>query len=186
MQALLHDHPRARIANCPIPPGKGMAWGFIGGLVATLVMDLVMMGIFVAAGMSPFTCFAIVGNTVASLLSLQELLSEGSIPLGLTAHYAVGPVMGGIFGAAAAKINATAKVDRFCVDTLKKSVVLAVLYAQILSQPLLALTPILLNMTASDTLEWFGGSFFMHLIWGCFLGVVWGWGIRLPIASSTK
>ncbi len=69
------------------------------------------------------------------------------------------------------------------MDTLKKGIVLAVLYTEILSQPMLALAPILLRMTAPETLQWFGGSFGMHLIWGCVLGVVWSLGRRLSVAA---
>ena len=79
---------------------------------------------------------------------------------------------GRLFGAA------VAKVDALRVDTLKKSVVLAVLYVEILSQPLLVTTPILLKMTTPETFQWFGVSFLMHLIAGAVLGLVICYGLR--------
>jgi NhaP-type Na+/H+ or K+/H+ antiporter len=68
------------------------------------------------------------------------------------------------------------------VDTLKKGLVLAILYVEILSQPILATTPILLKMTAHETLQWFGVSFVMHLIWGAVLGAVVSYGLGLVTA----
>jgi hypothetical protein len=49
---------------------------------------------------------------------------------------------------------------------------------EILGQPILATTPILLNMTAPETLLWYSGSFAMHLVLGIILGVVVGHGLR--------
>jgi len=81
-------------------------------------------------------------------------------------------VVGAILGAA------VAEVDALRVDTLKKSLVLAVLYVEILGQPILATTPILLKMTATETLQWFGVSFVMHLVYGVVLGLVVSCGLR--------
>jgi NhaP-type Na+/H+ or K+/H+ antiporter len=65
------------------------------------------------------------------------------------------------------------------VHTLKKSLLLGILYVEILSQPLLATTPILLKMTTPATLQWYAGSFVMHMIAGAVLGAVVGRGLRL-------
>lgn len=186
MQALFHHHLPMRDAFSQIPFAKGMVWGLVGGLVATLVMDLILMSILVLAGMSAFSCFSIVGDTVARLLSPDGMAIADSIPLGIAAHYLIGPLMGVGFGAAAAKSIAVAKDHSLRAGPLKKTVVLAVLYAEILSQPLLALAPILLQMPASETLQWYGGSLIMHMIWGCVLGVVWSQGLRLPVAANPK
>ena len=174
MQSILLGYSRTRIDNPLIPLGKGVGWGIFAGLAATLVMDIALISIFLIAGMPPFTCFSIIGDTVARLFSLQDMAMAGTVLLGASAHYGIGPLFGAIFGAAAAKVNALR------VDTWKRGVVFAVLFAEILSQPMLALTPVLLHMTASETLQWFGGSFGMHLIWGCALGFVWSRGLRLP------
>jgi hypothetical protein len=55
---------------------------------------------------------------------------------------------------------------------MKKGVALAILYIEVTSQPILATSPILLRMTAPETLQWFGVSAVMHLIWGVVLGIV--------------
>jgi hypothetical protein len=185
MQAALHDHSRRRIALSPIPFFKGTGWGLLGGLIATLVMDLVLMGILVAAGLEALSCFSIVGDTVARLLSLNGLAIAGSIPLGIAAHYLIGPLMGAVFGAAAAKIITVAKANALRVGSRKKAIVWAVLYAEILSQPMLAMPPILLRMTGFEMLQWFGGSMVMHLVWGCVLGIVWSRGMQLQVSEAT-
>jgi hypothetical protein len=150
----------------------------MGGLVGTLAMDLILMGALASVGDQPLTCFSIVGNTVARFLSIVGIEIAGGVHLGVATHYSVGPAVGTLFGALVAQVRALR------VGTLKKCVILAVLFVEVLSQPLLAMTPLLLDMTAPETLEWFGGSFAMHFIWGIVLGVVVSYGLRLPNTTS--
>lgn len=170
MQGILRDHPRARFILSPILLKRSIGWGILGGGIATMVMDFLLIGIFVAAGLPPFTCFSIIGDTIASLFSILGLV--GSVPMGMVAHYLIGPVLGAFFGAAQSALPALR------VTSSKKAILFAVIYAEIVSQPLLALTPLFLRMTALETLMWFGGSFGMHLIWGCGLGTVWSLRMR--------
>ncbi len=148
------------------PFTRRLGWGLFGGLAATLVMDLLLLGAMVAAGLPAFTCYVIVGDTMARLFSLLGLPIAGGVPLGIAAHYVIGPVMGGIFSLAVVKVAALR------LDTLKKRVIWAVLFAEILSQPMLALSPILLAMTTFEMLQWYGGSMLMHMLWGVILGIV--------------
>jgi hypothetical protein len=106
----------------------------------------------------------------------------GGVPLGAAAHYLVGPVVGAIFGAA------VAQADALRGGILNKSLVLAVLYVEILGQPILATTPILLKMTTPETLQWFGVSFVivMHLVYGIVLGVVVRYGLRSATAARQR
>jgi hypothetical protein len=149
-----------------------LGWGFLGGLAGTLVMDLTLMTILAAFGSPALTCFSIVGETVARFISLQNVGMAGTILLGVATHYTVGPLIGAIFGLL------TARVKVLRVYTWKKSLILGILYVEILSQPLLATTPILLKMSAPATLQWYGGSFLMHMIAGSVLGAVVGYGLR--------
>ena len=150
----------------------------IGGLAGTMVMDLILMVALPVAGLPALTCFSIVGKTVASFFSMQDIEMTGGIQLGVFTHYLIGPAAGAIFGAAVTQV----KVLR--PDTLKKSIILAVLYVQILSQPILASTPILLKMTATTTLLWYGGSFLMHTVLGFVLGLVISYGLHYSAASK--
>jgi hypothetical protein len=149
-----------------------IGWGFIGGLAGTLAMDLLLMGIFLAASQSPFLCFSIVGDTVARFFSMLGVPMAGGVSTGAVAHYMIGPLVGILFGAA------TAIVPALRDASWKRIVVAAVVYVEILSQPLLATTPILLRMTPAVTLLWYGGSFAMHLVFGIVLGEITGYGLR--------
>lgn len=175
MQAVIRDDMRESTVLSSIPLVSGAGWGLLGGLVATLIMDAILMISLAAAGQPPLGCYSIVGDTMRDLLSLHGV--GNSIPLGVAAHYLIGPLMGAVYGA----VGATLRVLR--VDSLKKAVVRAVLYAEIFSQPMLVLPPILLHMPASSTLLWLGGAFVMHMIWGCVLGVVLSRGLRLQITG---
>lgn len=159
-------------------PAQGMGWGLIGGLAGTLVMDLILMGALSAAGLPALACFTIVGNTAARFFSILGIQMAGGVLPGVATHYLVGPVVGAIFGLA------VAQVDALRVDTLKKGIVLAVLYVEILAQPMLAMTPILLKMTADEMLLWFGGSFGMHFLFGVVLGAIVSYGLRSATASN--
>jgi hypothetical protein len=150
---------------------RGVGLGLIAGLAGTVAMDLVLMITLPIAGLPALTCFSIVGNTVARFFSIQGIEMAGGIPLGVLAHYLIGPAAGAIFGAAVTQV----KVLR--PDSLKKSIILAILYVQILSQPILATTPILLKMTVTKTLQWYGGSFVMHSVLGLVLGVIMSYGL---------
>jgi hypothetical protein len=153
-----------------VPLAKGIAWGFLGGLVGTLVMDILLMG-------APFRqpawmCFSIVGDTVSRFLALFGTQIIGGVPTGVVTHYVVGPLFGMLFGVVVTKSPALRE------GTLKKVTIAAFVYVEILSQPILATTPILLKMETPATLQWFGGSFVMHLILSIVLGVIVGYGLR--------
>jgi hypothetical protein len=154
---------------------KGLGWGTIGGIAGTLAMDLTLMAVLAAFGLPVLTCFSIVGDTVAHFFSTQNVGMAGAILLGVATHYTVGPLIGAIFGLLAARVKALR------VHTWKKSLLLGILYVEILSQPLLATSPILLKMSAAATLQWYGGSFVMHLIAGAVLGAVVGFGLRIDV-----
>ena len=159
---------------------KSLGWGTIGGIAGTLAMDLTLMALLAAFGSPALTCFSIVGDTAAHFFSLHNLGMTGAILLGVATHYTVGPLIGAIFGLLVARVTALR------VYTLKKSLLLGILYVEILSQPLLATTPILLKMTATATLQWYGGSFIMHLIAGAVLGTVVGLGLHLAGRDSRQ
>ncbi len=164
--------------NTPVSIWRGLGWGVIGGFAGTGIMDLVLMGVLSAFGSPALACFSIVGNTVARFFSIQGVEATRTILMGVATHYIVGPLIGAIYGTVVARVKALR------VNTLKKSLLLAILYVELLSQPMLALTPILLKMTLPATLQWYGGSFVMHLMAGAALGAVVGRGLRLAPAEN--
>lgn len=168
-----HDNLRADLPVASIPLARGIGWGLVGGVAGTVVMDLVLMGALSLAGLPALTCFTIVGNTVASFLSGFGIGTAGGVSAGVATHYVVGPLFGVIYGAAVIRIAV------FKADTLPKAVLRAVLYAEILSQPILAMAPILLNMTVVTTLKWYGGSSVMHMLWGVVAGIIVDRGLKM-------
>ncbi len=150
---------------------RGMGWGLLGGLAGTLVMDLLLMGAMLVLRLPAGLCFSIVGDTVSSFLALFGAQVAGGVPLGVLTHYVVGPLFGILFGA-------LTRLPALRGGSLKKITIAAFVYVEILSQPILATTPILLKMKAPATLQWFGGSFVMHLILSIVLGVIVGYGLR--------
>ena len=157
---------------------RGLGWGLIGGLAGTIIMDLVLMGALSAVGLPALTCFSIVGNTVARLFSMKNMEIVSVIQLGVVTHYLVGPLFGAIFGTLVTQVQALQ------ANTLKKSIILAIIYIEILSQPILATAPILLKMTVPAIMQWYGGSTIMHLIMAVVLGSVVGYGLRLTPAGN--
>jgi hypothetical protein len=176
----LQVYTSVKIQNPPAALATGVAWGFVGGLVATLSMDMVLMAALSALGVPPLTCFSIVGDTAARFFSVLSLAMAGGVIPGIATHYLIGPLVGAVFGTAVAQIGAL----RSC--SLKKVILLAVLFVEILAQPILATTPILLKMTAAETLQWFGGSFVMHFIFGVVLGVFLSYGMRMSLAANHR
>ena len=160
---------------------RGLGWGLIGGLAGTMIMDLGIMGALSAVGLPALTCFSIVGNTVARFFSIQSMEMARTIQMGIATIHLVGPVIGAIFG------MAVVRVEALRVNTLKKCILLAILCVEIMSQPLLATTPVLLKMTEPATLQWYGGSFIMHLLMAVVLGSIVGYGLRLaPLATQRR
>lgn len=151
---------------------KGMVVGLIGGLAGTIVMDLALVGTLLAVGLPAVASFSTIGDTAAGFFTMIGIHIVGGVPLGALVHYLLGLVLGAIFGAA------VSQVDALRVRSTKKGVVLGILYIELMSQPILATAPIILKMTASETLQWFGVSFAMHLIWGVVLGAVVSYGLR--------
>ena len=176
-EELQHDL-RAEGQMSYVTLARGLVLGVVGGLVGTIVMDLVLIGTLSAAGLPAVISFSTIGDTAAGFFALMGIDMAGGFPLGAAIHYLLGLVLGGAFGAA------VSRVDALRPDTIKKGVVLAVVYIEVLSQPILATSPIILKMTASETLQWFGVSAAMHLIWGVVLGAVVSYGLRLATAVA--
>lgn len=173
MQKTLHINSEINNHGTSVSLLRGIRWGFIGGLVSTLIMDLVLMGVLSAIGISTFSCFSIIGETMSSIFALSGIEITGGILSGIVAHYVIGPVVGIIFGSMMVKFN------EHRVRSLRKNILIAFVFVQILSQPLLASSAILLEMTTTLTVLWFTVSFMMHSILAIILGEVVVRGLRL-------
>lgn len=179
MDRTLQGYSLAEGHSKRVPLARGIAWGFLGGLTGTLVMDLLLMGALLAIRQPATLCFSIVGDTVSRFFAVLGAQVAGGAPTGVVTHYVVGPLFGILFGAFVARLPALQG------GSLKKITIAAFLYVEILSQPILATTPILLQMKAPAILQWFGGSFLMHLILSIVLGVIVWYGLR-PAPRATQ
>lgn len=172
MEKTYRDDVLMRRPATPFALSQGLGWGLLGGLAGTLIMDLVLMGTLTLAGLSAFACFSMVGDTVARFFSLLGVEVADGVPTGIGTHYLIGPVVGIIFGLAVTQINALRP------HTVKKGIVLAVLFVEIVSQPLLAASASLLKMTVAETVQFFSAAFGMHVLCGAVLGAVVSFGLR--------
>ncbi len=151
---------------------SSLGWGLLGGLAGTVAMDIVLIAASPALGLPGIESFSVIGDTAMRGFALLDVAMTGGVPAGLAVHYLVGPLLGAIF---AAIVN---RFDALWPATLKKGIGLAVLYVELGSQPLLALTPLLLNMSAQGTAFWYALSLGMHLLYGVVLGAVVSFGLR--------
>lgn len=151
---------------------RGIVLGLIGGLVGTIVMDIILIVTLSAIGLPPVISFTTIGDTAAGCFALIGIKVTGGFPLGAAMHYFLGFTLGAIFGAAAVWLEARRPLS------VKRGIGLAILYIEIVSQPILMLSPLVLPMTMADTVQWFGISAVMHLIWGTVLGAIVSYGLR--------
>ncbi len=156
---------------------KGLVLGLIAGLLVTIVIDLIMMGCLLFRGQPADAGFAVIGDTAAGLFSLFGIDVAGGVLPGVVWHYLIGLALGVIFGAAVTRI------DALCLNSMKKGVGLGILYAEVISLPILVMPPIMLKWTASETARLLGFYVVMHAIWGILLGVVVSYGLRSTTAA---
>lgn len=143
---------------------KGLLWGLIGGLIGTIIMDLVIVGFFLIMGMPIDLIYSFIGSLAQSLFLRLGVYVPGRVLLGAFIHFLLGLALGGLFGIAVSQIKALRLVS------IKKGILLGMLYIEIASQPILITAPLLTPMTTSDLVQWYGLSTTMHLIYGMVLG----------------
>jgi hypothetical protein len=143
---------------------KGIVWGLIGGFVGTIIMDLVIVGFFMVAGMPIDLIYSFIGDVAQSFFLRIGIDVPGGVPLGAFFHFFLGLALGGLFGVIVSQIRALR------LESIKKGILLGILYIEIASQPILVTAPLLVKMTSSDILQWYGLSTVMHLIYGIILG----------------
>ena len=156
---------------------KGLIFGLVASLIATIVIDLLMMGYMLLQGLPADSGFAVIGDTAAGFFSLFGIDVTGGVPLGVVLHFLVGLALGVIFGAAVTRIHALR------LNSIKKGLGLGILYTEVISLPILVTPPLILKWTVSTAAQWFGFSFVMHAIWGIVLGLVVRYGLRSTMAA---
>lgn len=154
--------------------------GAVGGLVGTVVMDLFGLVLFLALGGPASLSVSIIGDAAAEFSARIGVFVEGGAPLGALLHYLIGVALGIILSAAILRIEALQALST------RRLTALSVLYVEIMSLPMLATAAILLTMTSTQTVQWFGISFVMHLVYGAVLGLVVSYGLRPAATTRTR
>lgn len=159
---------------------KGPVAGLIAGLVSTIVIDLIMVGYLLFKGQPTDDGVAVIGDTMAGFFALFGIHLAGGVLPGVTWHYLIGFALGLIFGAAVTRI------DALRLNSLKKGVGLGILYAEVISLPLVVMPPIILKWTASEAAQVFEFYLVMHAIWGLLLGIVVNYGLRSATTTGRR
>ncbi len=145
---------------------NGLAFGAAAGFAATIAIDVVTAAVMPLMGLPATGGFSVIGDTAAGFFALIGLRVAGGIPLGVTLHYLIGVILGALFGAAAVRIPA------FRLASIKRGIIVGILYTEVISLPILVMPPLILGWDAAATVQWFGFSFVMHAIWGSVLGAI--------------
>jgi hypothetical protein len=150
---------------------RGIVAGMIGGLAATVAMDLFGAGIFTLLGWPANTSFSIIGDSAAAFFAILGIALTGGDQLGLQIYYLIGITLGAVFGTTILRLEL---VHRY---SLKKKVGYSILFVEGVSLPLLAAGVWALKMSATSAVQWFSISFVMHLVFGLILGIVTSYGV---------
>ncbi len=145
---------------------RGVEWGLAAGMAGTVAMDLALLAGLPALGVPAGTCYQTIGSTVRQFFALLGISVAGDVILGVATYHIIGPLLGALYGLIVSQVGALQRA------TLKNYLVYAVLYAEVLSQMILTITPVLLRMSAKETMLWYAGSFVVHMIWGIVMGLV--------------
>ena len=143
---------------------NAIVWGLIGGFVGTIIMDLIIAGLFTLVGMPVDLIYSFIGDVAQNFFLRIGIDMAGGVPLGAIFHFFLGLALGGLFGVLVTQI----RVLR--LESLKKGILLGILYIEIASQPILITAPLLIKMNTADIVQWYGLSTVMHLIYGIVLG----------------
>ncbi len=156
----------------PIGPLKRVAIGLLGGLVATVVMQLFGNGMLLVLGIPVGLSFTIIGDAAAGFFSVLGISMTGGIPLGVVAYCLIGLALGPVLST----IVWNAQAHR--ATSMKREVGLCILAVEIMSLPMLALAVIVLKLPPAGAAEWLGLSFVWHLVYGLVAGIVIAYGLR--------
>lgn len=144
---------------------RGVGFGIVGGLVGTILMDMVMIFTFLIAGQPADAFFSMVG----------QKLGYGTV-VGLAVHNLVGMTGGIVFSLV------VLNVATFRIESRRRALMLGIA-AGALTIPLGCIPLALwLNQPVLDVIAF---SLFPHLVWGTVLGWFVGYGLLSYRGSLT-
>src|SRR5512146_2735617 len=139
-------------------------YGMVAGLVATLVMHFFASLTMLLMGHPPTYMFAFIGRVASSSVSPFRIQLSGFVMWGSIAYYLLGIMFGALF------CSVVPALRWLKLHTLFKSILAGILHMEVCGQPVVALAPLALHMSAPDSLSWYGLSGAMHAIYGAVLG----------------
>jgi hypothetical protein len=148
---------------------RGVGFGMVGGLIGTILMDIVMMLTFVIVGQSPTTFFTMVG----------EKLGYGALA-GIVIHNLVGITGGFVFSVMVQVVRP------LHIESMRKGILLGIGVGAITIP--LGCIPLAIWLD-QPILIVIGFSFLPHLVWGAVLGWIVGYGLLhygRPVNSTVQ
>ncbi len=135
-------------------------------MAGSIVMNLLGIPLFLALGGTATLNFRIIGDAAAGFFAKAGVTIPGGVRPGIVWYYLIGSLLGAIFG------SAVQHVDALHVRTVRRGIGLGVLYAEVMSLPMLATGAVVLQMKAAHTAQWFGVSSVLHVAYGIVLGMI--------------
>jgi hypothetical protein len=142
---------------------SSLKYGFIAGLISTIVSDLFSLMIFLVMGKSFAEFFALIGQSFLILIGVN---AANPVWQGLTLHYSIGVLTGLWLGLLTQKIY----VLRF--SSYRKGILVSILITQIEGNALFYLMSLIMGIPQSQMVMIYALGFVLHLIWGSCLGAI--------------
>jgi hypothetical protein len=142
---------------------RSLIYGLIGGLVSTIVMDLLSLIMLTIMGASFPSFLALIGKSILTLLGIQA-----DFPLwqGLVLHYSIGILIGIVLSVASGMIS------MLHFSTRRKSMLISVVTIEIIGIILFYLMSLILSIAQSDMMTIYISGIFLHAIGGICLGLI--------------
>jgi len=142
---------------------RGIRYGIVGGLIGTIVTDLVSLVIFLITGESLPDFYTLFGRSFLTLFNLQ---ADYPLWQGLTLHYSIGILTGLVVGIL------TQRISWLKFNTYRRSILIAVIITQIEGLTLFYLMSLILKIPQSEMMIVYIMGIFLHTIWGTCLGSI--------------
>jgi hypothetical protein len=157
-----------------ISMSKRLIYGLIGGVVSTIVMDLLSMIVFTITGKSFPSFFAMIGSTPLTLLGIHE-----DFPLwqGLVLHYSIGILLGIAISLGSEMIKG------LHLDTRGKAILISVIPIEVIGFVLFYLMSVILAIPQADMMVMYLSGIVLHGIGGICLGLLLYYGKKREMSS---
>lgn len=162
---------------------RGIGWGIVGGIIATIALDISSILTLRALGYEGdlFFYFSMVATTTAGFFAKLGIPLTDDLLLGGIVSYSIGMSLGAIFGAIVSQV-AGLRTDK------TKSFMFGIIFVAFVTQPLVASAPIILvdAWTSTETWQWFLTSFYIHMVYAVVLAIIVDYGLRVAAGEKRR